>query len=189
MEVQSSQLGMMLNDGAGLDNSDGEILSSPPNDRKIQIDGCNDHIKAQQRFSEGNQQKQALNGKNRGVIQSSQLGMMLNDDAGLDNTDGEILSSPPNDREMQIDGCNDHIKAHQRFLEGNQQKQAQNGKNRGVPTGSAIPIANSSYDIADIERELKNATSKELREAETFIQVVKLLQEKLSPETIKHMFE
>jgi hypothetical protein len=155
----------------------------------MQIDGCNDRIKAHQRFPEGNQQKQAQSGKSRGVIQSSQLGMMLNDGAGLDNSDGEILSSPPNARKMQIDGCNDHIKAQQRFPEGNQQKQAQNGKNRGVPTGSAIPIANSSHDIADIERELKNATSKELREAETFIQVVKLLQEKLSPETIKHMFE
>jgi hypothetical protein len=90
---------------------------------------------------------------------------------------------------MQIDGYNDHIESQQRFQQGNQQKQAKNSNNCGVPAGSAIAIANSSHDIADVERELKNATSKELSEAETFIQVVELLQEKLSPETIMHMFE
>uniref|UniRef100_A0ACD6AE71 Uncharacterized protein n=2 Tax=Avena sativa TaxID=4498 RepID=A0ACD6AE71_AVESA len=121
--------------------------------------------------------------------QSSQLGIMLNDDAGLDKSDSESFSSTLNDGKVLTDGHNDHMEAHQRFQQGKRQKMARNDNGCGVATRSAIVIADSSHDIVEIERELKHATSEELREAETFTQVVKLLQEKLSPETIMHMFE
>nr|XP_051204713.1 uncharacterized protein LOC127318127 isoform X2 [Lolium perenne] len=121
-------------------------------------------------------------------VQSSQLGAMLNDGSDLESDD-DILSSTPNVGKMHIGGHKDHAEAQQRLQQGNQQKRAPKDKNCGVPTGSAIAIANSSHDIAEIERELKHATSNELREAETLVQVVKLLQEELSAEAIMHIFE
>ena len=81
------------------------------------------------------------------------------------------VSCTPNDGKIHTEG-HTHMEAQQRF----QQKRARNSKNCGVPTGSAISVANGSPDIVKIERELKHVTSEELREAETFIQVVKLLQ-------------
>jgi hypothetical protein len=124
-------------------------------------------------------------------VQSSQLGAVtLNDDACVGNSVRQRLSSTLNDGKMHTDEHNDHTESQHRFQQGNQQKRPRNNKNCGVvPTGSAIAIANSSHDIADIERELKNATSDELREAETLVQVVKLLQEELSLEAIMHMFD
>jgi hypothetical protein len=121
-------------------------------------------------------------------VQSSQLGVMLTDGSDLESDD-DILSSTPNVGKMHIGGHKDHAEAQQRLQQGNQQKRAPKDKNCGVPTGSAIAIANSSHDIAEIERELKHATSNELREAETLVQVVKLLQEELSAEAIMHMFD
>nr|XP_051204712.1 uncharacterized protein LOC127318127 isoform X1 [Lolium perenne] len=127
-------------------------------------------------------------------VQSSQLGAVtLNDDVGVGNSVRQRLSSTLNDGKMDTDEHNDHTESQHRFIQqGNQQhKRAWNNINCGgvVPTGSASAIANSSHDIADIERELKNATSDELHEAETLIQVVKLLQEELSAEAIMHIFE
>lgn len=122
-------------------------------------------------------------------VQSSQLGVMLTDGSDLESDD-DILSSTPNVGKMHIDGPTGSVEAQQRFQQGNQRKCNPKDKNCvGVPTGTAIAIANSSHDIADIERELKNATSDELREAETLVQVVKLLQEELSLEAIMHMFD
>ncbi|KAM0904996.1 hypothetical protein ACQ4PT_017657 [Festuca glaucescens] len=122
-------------------------------------------------------------------VQSSQLGIMLNDDVGVGKSYSERLSSTPNDGRMHTDGHNDHTESQQQFQQDNQQKRGRNDNDCGVPTGSADAIANSSHDIAETERELKHATSNELHEAETLIQVVKMLQEELSAEAIMHMFD
>ncbi|XP_044958873.1 uncharacterized protein LOC123410054 isoform X2 [Hordeum vulgare subsp. vulgare] len=82
----------------------------------------------------------------------------------------------------------------QQFQQGNREKWTRKRSKRRVPSGSTISSANSSCDIIGIKSEVKHARlenqpTKELLEAEMFIQAIEVLNETLSAETIVHTLQ